>query len=214
METGTDGDDGKKVGAIKHSKAGMVADDGMKEDGAEAVPEGVKDAAAHAAAAEGVPQPVPDELHPDAVEEREGWTFVSRKKNGGDWWRVSLMVRGGPAPKADRLAKFLFNCATHAKMRRLPNAANNEGGQQVYRYAYVDLMLGGKERKLLNLGMVASDQHGWVATPPGSDFAGLEYRVDKAKKPSKVGATPGPVRPVQPSAPKPAALQFLICEKS
>ena len=148
---------------------------------------------------------MPDELHPDAEDEMEGWTFVSRKKNGGDWWRVSLMVRGGPAPKADRLAKFLFNCATHAKMRRLPNAANNEGGQQVYRYAYVDLMLGGKERKLLNLGMVASDQHGWAAAPPGSDFSGLEYRVDKAKEPSKVGATPGPVRPVQPSAPKPAA---------
>ena len=75
----------------------------------------------------------------------------------------------------------------------------------MYRYAYVDLMLGGKERKLLNLGMVASDQHGWVAAPPGSDFSGLEYRVDKAKEPSKVGATPGPVRPVQPSAPTPAA---------
>jgi hypothetical protein len=90
-------------------------------------------------------------------------------------------------------------------MRRLPNAANNEGGQQVHRYQFVNLMLGGKERRLLNRGMVASDQHGWVATPPDSDFAGLEYRVDKAKKPSKVGATPGPVRPIPPPAPKPAA---------
>ena len=70
METGTDGDDGKKVGAIKHSKAGMAADDGMKEDGAEAVPEGVKDAAAHAQAAEGVPQPVPNAL-PNAEGEME-----------------------------------------------------------------------------------------------------------------------------------------------
>ena len=205
METGTDGDDGKKVGAIKHSKAGMVADDGMKEDGAEAVPEGVKGAAAHAPAAEGVPQPVPNALPPNAEGEMEGWTFVPKKKNGADWHRVSLMVKGGSEQEADKLAKFLFNCATHAKMSRLPNAANNEGGQQVHRYAYVDLMLGGKERKLLNLGMVASDQHGWAAAPPKSDFSGLEYRVDKAKEPSKVGATPGPVRPVQPSAPTPAA---------
>ena len=185
METESDGGEEKKLDAIKHSKAGMVADDGMKEDGAEAVPEGVKDAAAHAAAAEGVPQPVPDELHPDAEDEMAGWTFVSRKKNGADWHRVSLMVKGGSEQEADKLAKFLFNCATHATMRRLPNAANNEDGRQVHRYSYVELKLGGKQRKLLNWGMEASDQHGWVAAPPESDFSGLEYRVDKAKEPSK-----------------------------
>ena len=206
METETDGGEEKKGDAIKHSEPAMAADDGMKEDGAEAVPEGVKGAAAHAPAAEGVPQPVPNVPPPDAEEdEMEGWMFVPKKKNGADWHRVSLMVKGGSEQEADKLAKFLFNCATHAKMSRLPNAANNEGGQQIHRYQFVNLMLGGKERRLLNKGMVASDQHGWVATPPDSDFAGLEYRVDKAKKPSKVGATPGPVRPIPPPAPKPAA---------
>ena len=51
METESDGGEEQKPDAIKHSKAGMVADDGMKEAGAEAVPEGVKGAAAHAQAA-------------------------------------------------------------------------------------------------------------------------------------------------------------------
>ena len=92
MDTGTDGDDGKKVGAIKHSKAGMVADDGMKEDGAEAVPEGVKGAAAHAPAAEGVPQPVPDALPPNAEGEMEGWTFAPRKEWNENRTRAACMV--------------------------------------------------------------------------------------------------------------------------
>ena len=91
-----------------------VTRSGMKEAGAEAVREGVKGAAAHAPAAEEVPQPVPNELPPNAEDEMAGWTFVSRKTNGGDWWRVALMVRGGPAQKADRLANFLFN------VRRMP----------------------------------------------------------------------------------------------
>ena len=121
---------GKKGDAIKHSEPAMAADDGMKEDGAEAVPEGVKGAAAHAPAAEGVPQPVPNALPPNAEGEMEGWTLVPKKKLGGDRWRVSLMVRGGTAQRADALAKFLSNCATDATMRRLPNAGNNEDGRK------------------------------------------------------------------------------------
>jgi hypothetical protein len=49
--------------------------------------------------------------------------------------------------------------------------------------------------------MVAWDQKGWVETPLGSDFFPLQYRVDKAKQPSKVDATPRPAQPVQPLAP-------------
>ena len=96
METGTDGDDGKKVGAIKHSKAGMVADDGMKEDGAEAVPEGVKGAAAHAPAAEGVPQPVPNVPPPNAKGVMEGWKFAPRKEWNEDRKRGAFMVWNAP----------------------------------------------------------------------------------------------------------------------
>ena len=102
---------------------------------------------------------MPNALPPNAEGEMEGWTLVPKR-------RVSLMVRGGPAERADAPAKFLFNCATDAKMRRLPNAANNEDGRQVHRYSYVELKLGGKQRKLLNWGMEASDQHGWAAAPP------------------------------------------------
>ena len=56
--------------------------------------------------------------------------------------------------------------------------------------------------------MVASDQKGWVATPPDSDFSDLEYRIDKAK--AKVGATPTPVHPVRPSAPASAATSKVV----
>ena len=176
MGVDSDGEEEKKLEAIKNPDAGMDVDNVVKEDGAAAVAGGGQEAAAHTPVAEGAPQDAPNELPPNAEDEMEGWTLVKKKKNGADRWRVSLMVRGGPAQQADKLAKFLFNCATHAVMRRLPNAANHAGGQQVHRYAYIDLKLGGKERPRLNLGMVASDQKGWVETPLGSDFFPLQYQ--------------------------------------
>ncbi len=114
----------KKAEAIKILEGAMDVGRSVETDGTGAVVNDKKDAAAHAPAAEAVPKLVPTEL-PDAADEMEGWTSVKKKKHGADRWRVSLIVRGGTAQKADRLAKFLFKCATHATMRRLPNAANN-----------------------------------------------------------------------------------------
>ena len=135
METGTDGDDGKKVGAIKHSKAGMVADDGMKEDGAEAVPEGVKGAAAHAPAAEGVPQPVPNALPPNAGGEMEGWTFAPRKEWNENRTRAACMVWNATQHEAITFVTDLLNGATNDTIRVLPNADKGNGRTHRVRHA-------------------------------------------------------------------------------
>ena len=201
METGTDGDDGKKVGAIKHSKAGMVADDGMKEDGAEAVPEGVKGAAAHAPAAEGVPQPVPNVPPPNAKGVMEGWKFAPRKEWNENRKRGAFMVWNAPQQEAIAFVTDLLKGATNDAIRVLPNAAD-KGKGWAHRFAFVTLN-GDKLSKQLAWGITASEQGGRVVTP--EQWRGLEYRVDVGKDPRKVGATPRPVHPVQPPAPTPAA---------
>ena len=107
METETDGDDGKKVDAIKHPEPAMVADDVLKEDGAEAVPEGVKDAAAHAPAAEAVPKLAQTEL-PEEVEP-EDWKIVEGRPKRGSWLqKVALMVKGTDEKTAVRFAGWLL----------------------------------------------------------------------------------------------------------
>ncbi len=68
-----------------------------------------------------------------------------------------------------------------------------------HRFSFVTLLEGGKRRRQIRSGMVASEQKGRVATPP--EWGGLEYRVDKSTGPRKVGETPRPAHPVQLSAP-------------
>ncbi len=82
MGVDKDGEDGKKVEAIKNPDAGMDVDKVVKEDDAAAVAGGGhwQDEAAHAPAAEGVPQLVPPALPPNVEDEEEDWKFVPRKK--------------------------------------------------------------------------------------------------------------------------------------
>ena len=199
METETDGGGEKKGDAIKHSEPAMAADDGMKEDGAEAVPEGVKGAAAHAPAAEGVPQPVPNVPPPDAKGVMEGWKFAPRKEWNEDRKRGAFMVWNAKTQQeAITFVTDLLKGATNDAIRVLPNAAD-EGNGWAHRFAFVTLN-GDKLSTQLAWGITASEQGGRVVTPRG-----LEYRVDVGKDPRKVGATPRPVHPVQPPAPTPAA---------
>ena len=199
METESDGGEEKELDAIKHSKAGMVADDGMKEDGAEAVPEGVKGAAAHAPAAEGVPQPVPNVPPPNAKGVMEGWKFAPRKEWNEDRKRGAFMVWNAKTQQeAITFVTDLLKGATNDAIRVLPNAAD-KGKGWAHRFAFVTLN-GDKLSTQLAWGITASEQGGRVVT-----LRGLEYRVDVGKDPRKVGATPRPVHPVQPPAPTPAA---------
>ena len=92
METETDGGEGKKVDAIKHSEPAMAADYIMKEVRAEAVTGGGQEAAAHAAAAEGVPQPVPNALPPNVEDGAEDWKFVPREEWDKERKRVIVCV--------------------------------------------------------------------------------------------------------------------------
>ena len=198
METETDGGGEKKGDAIKHSEPAMAADDGMKEDGAEAVREGVKGAAAHAPAAEGVPQPVPNVPPPNAKGVMEGWKFAPRKEWNENRKRGAFMVWNAPQQEAIEFVTDLLKGATNDAIRVLPNAAD-KGKGWAHRFAFVTLN-GDKLSTQLAWGITASEQGGRVVTPRG-----LEYRVDVGKDPRKVGATPRPVHPVQPPAPTPAA---------
>ena len=74
----------------------------------------------------------------------------------------------------------------------LPNAASRDE-DQAYRFEYVALAEGGKRRAPLRLGMLASEQKKWVAT--NAEWQDLQYRIDLATGPCKVGETPKPVHP-------------------
>jgi hypothetical protein len=198
METETDGGGEKKGDAIKHSEPAMAADDGMKEDGAEAVPEGVKGAAAHAPAAEGVPQPVPNMPPPNAEGGMEGWKFAPRTEWYKNRKRGAFMVWNATKQEAIKFVTDLLKGATHDAIRVLPNATD-KGNGWAHRFAFVT-MDGDKLSDQLAWGITASEQGGRVVTPQG-----LGYRVDVGKDSRKVGATPRPVHPVQSPAPTPAA---------
>ena len=198
METETDGGEEKKGDAIKHSEPAMAADDGMKEDGAEAVPEGVKGAAAHAPAAEGVPQPVPNMPPPNAEGGMEGWKFAPRTEWYKNRKRGAFMVWNATKQEAIKFVTDLLKGATHDAIRVLPNATD-KGNGWAHRFAFVT-MNGDKLSDQLAWGITASEQGGRVVTPQG-----LGYRVDVGKDSRKVGATPRPVHPVQSPAPTPAA---------
>ena len=77
----------------------MAADDVMKEAGAEAVREGVKGEAAHAPAAEGAQQPVPNELPPNVEDEVEDWKFVPREERDERRTRVAF-IRGNKVTRS------------------------------------------------------------------------------------------------------------------
>jgi hypothetical protein len=63
----------------------MDVDQVVKEDGAAAVTDGGKDAAAHSPAAEAVPKPVQTELPPNVTDATEEWNLklVSRNRTHG-----------------------------------------------------------------------------------------------------------------------------------
>ena len=198
MGVDSDGEEGKKLEAIKNPDAGMDVDNVVKEDGAAAVAGGGQEASAHAPAAEGVPQPVPPALPPNVEDEEEDWKFVPRKKRDEYGDRIAVMVWNVKKDAAVKFVRYLLNCATEDKIRVLPNAAD-KGDGLTHRFEYVELVEGGPRRRQIRAGIVAWEQNGRVATP--SNFDGLEYRCDKGTGPRKVGETPRPVAPVQPSAP-------------
>ncbi len=178
----------------------------MKEAGAEAVREGVKGEAAHAPAAEGAQQPVPNELPPNVEDEVEDWKFVPREERDERRTRAAVMVWNAPQLEAITFVTSLLNGATKDKIRVLPNAAD-KGNGLTHRFEFVTLR-GGKWSQQIDLGMAAAVQKGRVATP--KKWRGLEYRVDVGKDPRKVGATPTPVHPVRPSAPASAATSKVV----
>jgi hypothetical protein len=67
----------------------MDGDKAGKKDGAAAVTDGVKDAAAHSPAAEGVAKPVQTELSQNVKDETEGWQLVFRPKRDAYGTRVA-----------------------------------------------------------------------------------------------------------------------------
>ncbi len=69
MESDSIGGDGKKDEAIKNLEGAMDVERSVKTDGTGAVVKDKKDAAAHAPAAEGAQQPVPNELPPNVEDE-------------------------------------------------------------------------------------------------------------------------------------------------
>jgi hypothetical protein len=131
-------------------------------------------------------------------DEEEDWVFVPRKKRDAYGDRIAVMVWNVKKDAAVKFVRYLLNCATNDKIRVLHNAAD-KGDGLTHRFEYVELMEGGPRRRQIRAGIVAWEQNGRVATP--SEFDGLEYRCDKGTGPRKVGETPRPVAPVQPSAP-------------